>query len=131
MGNARSLTIQNQRGSVFLVSVVLVAVMTLLGVAIFDLASIEANLSTGDTAGNQLLYCANAGLGRVMVDTALTPAPGGRMTQITSALATPGSTITWPAAGTEPLNFGNVGGLPCSITTTFTDDTVNKVRLLR
>jgi hypothetical protein len=134
MRNASRFSLRNQQGSVFLGSIVLVAVMTLLGIALFDLAAIEAKLSTEDTAWSQLLYCANAGLSRVMIDIDLTPTPGGRMTQITNAIAAgPGATITWPSSGTEPLNLGGFTGFRCNITTTFTDDTVSvpPVRVLR
>ncbi len=109
---------QEERGSVFLASVMLLAVMTLLGAALFDLASIEAALSTADTAWNQLLYCANGALTRVMIDTST--APAGRMTQIVNALATPGASITW---GPETLSTGTFSGFTCRNTTVFFDDT--------
>jgi hypothetical protein len=118
-------SLRGQRGSILLGSLIFIAIATMLGLALFNLAVIEASLSTGDEAWSQLLYCANAALSRVMVDTPV------RMAQITTALATPGSTITWgpetlrvsPAVGQS----GSFTGFACTTTTTFVDivDPVN------
>ena len=114
------LTVGNQRGVFFLSGLVLVAVMTLLGIALFDLARIEGALATGDAASGQALYCAEAALGRTMLDTAA----GGRIDQIQIALSTaPGSTLSWNDTVTT-------GSGTCTTTITFTDDTVNARRLL-
>jgi hypothetical protein len=115
------LTIGDQRGGVFLSGIILVAVMTFLGVALFDLAAIEAALATNDAVSNQLLYCAEAALGRTMVDTGV----GGRMEEIAAALqATPGGTRTW----NETVQSGDT---TCTNATTFTDDTAKSRRLLQ
>ena len=108
------LTVGTERGSIFLASLMLVAVMTLLGIALFNLAAIEAGLNAGDTASNQLLYCANAALGRTMVDTAT----GGRMDQITNLVGT-GNALTFPA---ETVTLGSFTGFSCTTTVTFIDD---------
>ncbi|HXJ78984.1 MAG TPA: pilus assembly PilX N-terminal domain-containing protein [Candidatus Methylomirabilis sp.] len=111
----------DQRGLVFVSSLVLVAVMTLLGLALFDLAVIEGALVVGDMTSNQLLYCAEAALGRTMED------GNGRMAQITGALqAAPGSTLSWNE--TVATN-----AVTCTNTITFTDDvgSVPQRRLLR
>ena len=42
--------------------------MTILGVALFSLSRIEGGLAIGDAASNQVLYCAEAGLGRAQLD---------------------------------------------------------------
>ncbi|HYB40715.1 MAG TPA: hypothetical protein VEL75_03035 [Candidatus Methylomirabilis sp.] len=114
-------TAGNQRGSVFLAGIMLVAVMTLVGVALFDLASIEAALTTGDTASTQLLYCANSALGRTMIDNT----PGGRVDQMNNLVTnTPGKSITW--AETVPTR-----AVGCTNTIVFTDDTALGRRLLQ
>jgi hypothetical protein len=107
-----------QRGSIFLGSLVLVAIMTLLGVALFDLVSIEAAMNSTDKQSGQLLYCAEGALGRTMVDSA------GRMGQISAALLVPGATLTW----SETTSTNDI---TCANTITFTDDTANKRRLLQ
>ncbi len=104
--------------AVFVASLVLIGVMTLLGLALFDLAVIEASLSIGDRVSNQLVYCAEGALGRTMVDSA------GRMGQISLALLTPGTTLSWNDTTTT-------NAIRCTNTVTFTDDTVNKRRLLQ
>ncbi len=80
----------DQGGAVFLASLVLVAIMTMLGIALFDLAMIEGALAIGDAGSSQLLSCAEAALGRTMADYTV----GGRMAQISGALGTNNTTIT-------------------------------------
>ena len=107
------LTVDNQRGSIFIAGLVLVMIMTLLGMALFDLSRFESALAIGDAASSQVLYCAEAALGRTMVD----QAPGGRIDQINIAAATtPGSTLAWNE--TVTTNAGT-----CTNAITFTDDT--------
>ena len=115
------LTGGDERGGIFLSGIMLVAVVTLLGVALFDLATIEAGLTTGDGVSNQLLYCAEGALGRTMADSAA----GGRLQTITSALqAAPGGTITWNETVTTQA-------VTCANAITFTDDTAKSRRLLQ
>ncbi len=113
------LGLKHRRGSIFLPTLVLVAVMTLLGVALFKLATIDAALSAQDTAQNQLLYCANAALGRALIDSTY---PNGWRTQINAWIQSdPANTRTTHA----PLSaqVGTPGGLTCSNAVTFIDDT--------
>jgi hypothetical protein len=56
-------TFENERGSVLLIAVLVVAITSLLGVALFELSTIEAGLVTrGDVGDAQAFYCAEAGL---------------------------------------------------------------------
>jgi hypothetical protein len=56
-------TVDNERGSVLLIAVLVVAVMSLLGVALFELSTIEAGLTThGDVGDAQAFYCAEGAL---------------------------------------------------------------------
>jgi len=117
------LTAGNQRGSIFISGLVLVAVMTLLGIALFDLARIEGALAIGDAASGQALYCAEAALGRTMLDTAA----GGRIDQIQiAASTTPG--VPPPASPWTDTVTTSSG--TCTTTVTFTDDLVSARRLL-
>jgi Tfp pilus assembly protein PilX len=133
----RSLTDRDQRGSVMLASLMFIAVMTLLGIALFDLATIEASLGAGDTVSTQLLACAEGALGRTMVDakpaTASPPFPGGRMTEIATLLkSTPGGTLTWTqSSATNPETPVATTVTTCTTTVTFTDDTTHARRLLQ
>ncbi len=102
---------RHQRGSVFLPTLVLVAVLTLLGAALFKLATIDAALSTQDTRWVQLLYCANAALGRTMADTA------GRMVQISGLLNTANSVHTTLSPASETVTTSSV---TCTTSVTFT-----------
>ncbi len=107
------LTAGNQRGGIFLSGLAMVSVMTLLGVALFDLARIEGGLAIGDAAANQSVACAEAALARTMVDRAA----GGRIDQINIAVSTaPGSTINFPA---ETLTLPM--GTSCTSTVRFRD----------
>ena len=115
------LTLGDERGGILLSGIMLVAVVTLLGVALFDLATIEARLTAGDAVSNQLLYCAEGALGRTMADSAA----GGRFETITNTLqATPGGTVTWNETVTTQA-------VSCANTITFTDDTAKSRRLLQ
>ena len=64
------LALADERGSVFLAGLMLVAIMTLLGATLFDLSNIEDVLTSGDSAGVQSLYCAEAALNRTLNDNA-------------------------------------------------------------
>jgi hypothetical protein len=104
------LTGGDQRGAIFLSGLVFVMIMTILGVALFDLSMIEGRLATGDVVSSQVLYCAEAALGRTMNDSAI----GGRVEQINTAVLTPGTTRTW--AETVTSRAGS-----CSNTIAFQD----------
>ena len=54
-----------ERGSALLLALTLVMVMTLLGVALFEMGTIEAGLARGDAADIQAFYCAEAEAARV------------------------------------------------------------------
>jgi Tfp pilus assembly protein PilX len=49
------LTGGDQRGAILLSGLVLVMVMTLLGIALFDLAMVEGALTVGETVSSQVL----------------------------------------------------------------------------
>jgi Tfp pilus assembly protein PilX len=92
------LSLGDERGAIFIASLVLVMIMTILGVSLFDLSMIEGRLATGDVVSSQVLYCAEAALGRTMNDSA------GRMTQIGNLLAaSSGGTLTFTETVTSPL----------------------------
>ena len=97
---------------------VITGVITLLGVALFDLAATETEVSAGDRVSNQLVYCAEGALARTMVDSA------GRMGQISNALLLPGATLSWSETTTT-------NSIRCATTITFTDDSTNKRRMLQ
>jgi len=52
--------LREERGTALLMSLTLVMVMTLLGVALFEMSTIEANLAKRDVTDVQLFYCAEA-----------------------------------------------------------------------
>lgn len=116
MRSAWRLTAGDQRGAIFLASLVLVAVMTLLGVALFGLATIEAVLSSGDTGSTQLLYCAEGALGRTMTDTNRLP----QMNTAYNSLSQP-LPITWTDSVPLAANAGQPPIGTCFNTITFTD----------
>ena len=109
------LTAGDQRGGILLSGLVLVMVMTILGVSLFDLSMIEGRLASGDAASNELLYCAEAALGRTMIDWS----PGGRMTQISGLLNTAGPHTLTPTPETV-TTATLTGTLTCTNTVTFT-----------
>src|SRR5262245_48179339 len=57
--------LRDQRGSAFLMGLMLVMVMTLLGVALFEMSTIEAGLARSDALDIQAFYCAEAEAARV------------------------------------------------------------------
>jgi Tfp pilus assembly protein PilX len=72
-------TFDNERGSVLLIAILVVAIMSLLGVALFKLSTIEAGLvARGDVGDAQAFYCAEAALAYTYKDstktTAISPA---------------------------------------------------------
>jgi hypothetical protein len=122
MRRIRRLTLDDQRGGIFISGLVMVSVMTLLGLALFDLSRIENTLIIGDAMARQTLYCAEAALARTMND----PTAGGRVDQINGDVAAgPGSSRSWngdtytTSAGTCTVNvlFRDVVAAPCSATT--------------
>src|SRR5206468_1720708 len=54
-----------ERGTAFLLGLTLVMVMTLLGVALFEMGTIEAGLAKSDVFDTQAFYCAEAEAARV------------------------------------------------------------------
>jgi len=55
----------DQRGTAFLMSLMIVMVMTLLGVALFEMSTIESGLARSDVQDIQAFYCAEAEAARV------------------------------------------------------------------
>ena len=101
-----------ERGSVFLAGLMLVAVMTLLGATLFDLSNIEDVLTSGDSAGIQSMYCAEAALNRTLNDNAEV---GSRMATLAPLVGT-AATHTFAAD-----SFTMADGRTCSAVVTFTD----------
>ena len=67
-GAARRLAqaaLRDQRGTAFLMGLTIVMVMTLLGVALFEMSTIEAGLARSDALDIQAFYCAEAEAARV------------------------------------------------------------------
>ncbi len=56
--------VRNERGSVIVIALVLIFVMTILGLALFDLAQIEGQMASTSQADARALYIAQAGLER-------------------------------------------------------------------
>jgi hypothetical protein len=57
--------LRDQRGTAFLMGLMIVMVMTLLGVALFEMSTIEAGLARSDALDIQGFYCAEAEAARV------------------------------------------------------------------
>jgi hypothetical protein len=57
--------VRDERGTAFLMSLMIVMVMTLLGVALFEMSTIEAGLARSDALEIQAFYCAEAEAARV------------------------------------------------------------------
>ena len=57
--------LRDQRGTAFLMGLTIVMVMTLLGVALFEMSTIEAGLARSDALDIQAFYCAEAEAARV------------------------------------------------------------------
>jgi hypothetical protein len=57
--------LRDQRGTAFLMGLMIVMVMTLLGVALFEMSTIEAVLARSDAVDIQAFYCAEAEASRV------------------------------------------------------------------
>ena len=57
--------LRDQRGTAFLMGLMIVMVMTLLGVALFEMSTIEAGLARSDALDIQAFYCAEAEAARV------------------------------------------------------------------
>lgn len=57
--------LRDERGTALLMGLTIVMVMTLLGVALFEMSTIEASLARGDAADIQAFYCAEAEAARV------------------------------------------------------------------
>jgi len=64
-GRRRRLTLGDERGTALLMGLVLVMVMTLLGVALFEMSTIEASFARNDVADMQAFYCAEAEAARI------------------------------------------------------------------
>ena len=57
--------LRDERGTAFLMGLMIVMVMTLLGVALFEMSTIEAGLARSDALEIQAFYCAEAEAARV------------------------------------------------------------------
>jgi hypothetical protein len=57
--------LRDERGTAFLMGLMIVMVMTLLGVALFEMSTIEAGLARSDALDIQAFYCAEAEVARV------------------------------------------------------------------
>ena len=57
--------LRDERGTAFLMGLMIVMVMTLLGVALFEMSTIEATLARSDVLDIQAFYCAEAEAARV------------------------------------------------------------------
>ncbi|MGH7412339.1 MAG: pilus assembly PilX N-terminal domain-containing protein, partial [Candidatus Methylomirabilis sp.] len=58
-------TLGNEDGSALVLGLVLILAMTLLGVALFDLGTIEVSLAKGTVSDTQAFYCAEAEAKRI------------------------------------------------------------------
>lgn len=79
-GAARRLAqiaLRDQGGTAFLMGLTIVMVMTLLGVALFEMSTIEARLARSDALDIQAFYCAEAEAARVYACYARAEGPGG------------------------------------------------------
>jgi hypothetical protein len=106
--------VKEQRGSVLIVAMVLILTMTILGLALFDLAQIEGQMAGSSETDARALYIAQAGLDRGIRELrdgwmADSNAAGGYGTE-TWADATNGPTCTPTACDAnvyKPMNIGN------------------------
>ncbi len=94
-------TLGDERGSVLLLGLVMVFVMTLLGVALFDLTTIEAGLVRGDLSDAQAFYCA---------ETALAYTYGNPTRTATIGALGPGATLTYQGVSAGGANVSTVNG---------------------
>lgn len=69
--------LRDQGGTAFLMGLTIVMVMTLLGVALFEMSTIEAGLARSDALDIQAFYCAEAEAARVYACYARAEGPGG------------------------------------------------------
>ena len=91
----RRLPLGDERGIALLVALFLVLIMTLLGVALFEMSTIEASLARGDLSEVQAFYCAEAQAARIYgLYAPAEDAPGqpGPQTFAPTALALAGGT---------------------------------------
>jgi Tfp pilus assembly protein PilX len=82
--------LRNDRGSVIVIALVLILAMTILGLALFDLAQIEGQLASTSQADARALYIAQAGLER------------GVRELRTGFLADAYASASWADAATDP-----------------------------
>src|ERR1700675_4827494 len=68
-----------ERGTAFLMGLTIVMVMTLLGVALFEMSTIEAGLARSDALDIQAFYCAEAEAARVYALYAPANDPNGEL----------------------------------------------------
>jgi Tfp pilus assembly protein PilX len=103
----------NQRGSVLLIALVLILAMTILGLALFDLAQIEGQMAGTSQADARALYIAQAGLERGIRELrngwmADSTAVGGYGTESWADLVNgPLCTVTCSAAQYNPMIVAN------------------------
>ncbi len=117
MFNWLKLRLKDTKGSVLVAGLVLVLVMTILGLALFDLGLLESRLIQGDATSVQAFYCAEAGGARAFAK--LGPAPDNPL----SWDGTPQSLVTSLgsceyvadyANATDPITLavtGTIGGV--------------------
>jgi len=79
VGRSWQLTLGNERGSALLIGLCLIAIMTLLGAALFEMSTIEVVLAQGDVFDTQAFYCAEAALARAYEDVKSNPAMRGEL----------------------------------------------------
>ena len=103
----------NERGSVLLISLVLVAIITLLGLALFDLAQIETELTLASQTDARVFEIAQAGLERAM-DRLLRTMTAEGATAGTRASWANGSTVG--GTTTALCTGGSVPGSNCDTT---------------
>ena len=110
------LTLGDQRGSALLMGLSLVMVMTLLGVALFEMSTIEASLARSDVSDMQAFYCAEAEAARIYNLYAPAADPSGTLGPLTF-----GETSLALASGTFALSgFTRVDVATVTVTVTCT-----------
>jgi hypothetical protein len=115
-GMARRLAqaaLRDQRGTAFLMGLMIVMVMTLLGVALFEMSTIEAVLARSDALDIQAFYCAEAEAARVYACYGRAKNPADEL-----ACESPGETSLTLANGTyvSSVEVDTTGGVTVTAT---------------
>lgn len=115
------LAIKGESGSALILSLVFIFVMTLLGVALFDLGAIEALLTTNNLSDAQAFHCAEAALDSIVKDsTKLTTISGlssGVKQTYTGTDLGMGSSLG-TVAGSYTPSIEAIGGTPPTVKAT-------------